>query len=329
MDFLRREFLGLMLGAVSLPTLHRSARAQSYPTRPITIIVGYPAGGPTDALARIMADGMRAAVGQTLIVENIGGAAGSIAAERVAHAVPDGYTLNFGNFGDHVVAGAVYPLHYDVLSDFEPIALVSSHPLLIVARSNLPANNLQEFIGWLRSNPDKASEGTLGPGSIQHVAGIFLQKLTGTRFQFVPYRGSAPAMQDLLSGQIDFLIDPAPNSLPQVRAGTVKALAVTARNRLPAAPDIPTTDEAGIPGFYAGSWHAFWAPKGTSRAVVDTLNAAVVAAVAEPSVRQRLMDLGQQIFPSNLQTPEALRAFQTAEIEKWWPIIKAAGIKAD
>jgi tripartite-type tricarboxylate transporter receptor subunit TctC len=305
------------------------ARADSYPTRPVTLLVGYPAGGPTDALARVVADGMRGSLGQPVIIENIGGAAGTVAAERAAHANPDGYTLNFGNFGDHVIAGAVYPLRFNVLSDFAPIALLSSHPLLIVAKRSLPANNLREFIDWLRANPDKAAEGTLGPGSIQHVAGIFLQKLTGTRFQFVPYRGSAPAMQDLLSGQIDFLIDPAPNSLPQVRAGTVKVFAVTAKTRLPAAPEIPTANEAGVPDFYAGSWHAFWAPNGTPRVVVDTVNAAIIAAVSDPKVRDRLVDLGQQIFPRDQQTPEALGAFQAAEIEKWWPMIKAAGIKAE
>jgi len=237
--------------------------------------------------------------------------------------------LSIGHWSTHVVNGAVYKLSHDVLKDFEPIAAISTNSYLIVAKNALPASDLQGLIGWLKANPDKGSEGTAGAGSPQHVGGVFFQNLTGTRFQFIPYRGAAPAMQDLLAGQIDLIIDDPTNSLPHVRSGKIKAFAVTAPRRLAAAPDIPTVDEAGLPGFYFSRWHALWAPRGTPADVVARLNAAVVAALADPALRAKLADLGQDIFAREQQTPEALAAFQKSEIEKWWPIIKAANIKAE
>jgi tripartite-type tricarboxylate transporter receptor subunit TctC len=305
------------------------AVAQPYPLRPVTIVVPFAAGGPTDVIARTIAQHMRASLGQSVVVENVAGANGNIGVNRVARAAADGYTLSIGHWSTHVVNGAVYALSHDVVKDFEPVALIATNSYLIVVKNDLPVTDLKGFIAWLKANPDKASEGTAGAGSPQHVSGVFFQNITGTRFQFVPYRGAAPAMQDLLAGQIDLIIDDPTNALPHVRAGKIKALAVTARSRLAAAPDIPTVDEAGLPGFYFSRWHALWAPKGTPRDVIAKLNAALVAALADPTVRARLTDLGQEIFPRELQTPDALAVHHRAEVEKWWPIIKAAGIKAE
>jgi tripartite-type tricarboxylate transporter receptor subunit TctC len=247
----------------------------------------------------------------------------------VARAAGDGYTIGLGLWTTHVVNGAVFPLTYDVLNDFEPVSLIVNTPLLIVARKSMPAKNLREFIAWLKANPDKATAGTGGPGGASHVAGVYLQKETGTRFQHVAYRGLGPAMQDLVAGQIDMIIDLAGNSLPQVRSGTIKAFAVTDSKRLPAAPDIPTVDEAGVPGLHVSTWHAFFAPKGTPRDVIGKLNSAIVGALADSAVRRKLNDLGQEIYPREQQAPEALAAFHKAEIDKWWPMLKAAGIKAE
>ena len=299
------------------------APAQSYPSHPITMIVPLAAGGPIDTIARIVAEGMSASLGQPVIVENVTGASGSLGVGRVARAKPDGYTISLGYLGTHVFNGAAFPLPYDVLNDFEPVSLLVSNPLVIVARKTMPAKDLPELIAWLKANPGKASEGTTGPGGSSQVAGIYFQKETGTRFQLVPYRGAAPIMQDLLAGRIDLMIDYAANSLPQIGFGTIKAYAVTAPRRLPVAPDIPTVDEAGLPGFYISAWEGVWAPKGTPKDVISKLNAAIVATLAEPSVRQRLADLGQEIYPREQQTPEALAALQRDEIKKWWPIIKA------
>jgi tripartite-type tricarboxylate transporter receptor subunit TctC len=242
-------------------------------------------------------------------------------------AAPDGYTVGHGTFSTHVVNGAVYTLNFDVLKDFEPVALLASTPQLIVARKTMPANDLRELIAWLKASPDKASQGTTGMGAVSHLAGIFFQKQTGTYFQFVPYRGSA--MPDLVAERVDFMIDQASNALPQVRSGNIKAYAVAAKTRLAEAPDIPTADEAGLPGFHFSNWYAFWAPKATPKNIIAKLNAAVVDALADSTVRARLTDLGLEIFSHEQQTPEALAAFHKAEIEKWWPIIKAAGIKAE
>jgi tripartite-type tricarboxylate transporter receptor subunit TctC len=329
MNLPRRKLLQLAAGAAALPAISSIGWAQSYPTRPITIVVPYAPGGPTDVIARILAERMRASLGQTVIVENVTGANGTIGVGRVARSAPDGYTLSIGHWSTHVVNGAIYQLNYDLLNDFAPISLIATNSYFIVARNTVPANDLTGFIAWLKANPDKASEGTAGAGSPQHIGGIFFQKATGTRFQFVPYRGAAPAMQDLLAGQIDLIIDDPTDALPHVRAGAIKAFAVTAKSRLAAAPDVPTVDEAGLPGFYFSRWHALWAPRGTPQDIIGRLNSAVVAALADAGARARLNELAQEIFPPGEQTPEALAGLQKAEIEKWWPIIKAANIKAD
>ena len=325
----RRQFLHLAAGAAALPVLSGVARAQMYPSRPITIVVAYPPGAATDVEARILAEGMQTSLGQPIIIENISGANGSIGAGRVARAVPDGYTLIIGNWNNFVSNGALYALPYDLQSDFAPIALLSETPLLVTARNSMPANSLEEFIAWLKANPNKATEGHAGIGSVGQIVGIFFQKKTGTRFELVPYRGGGPAVQDLMAGHIDFMLNSSSDSLPQVRASTIKAYAVMAKSRLSAALDIPSVDEAGLPGFYFSQWFGLWAPKGTANNVVSKLNSAIVNALADPSVRARLAEYGQEIFPLEQQTPGALDALQRAEIEKWWPIIKAAGIKAE
>jgi tripartite-type tricarboxylate transporter receptor subunit TctC len=306
-----------------------SGSAQVYPSRAITMVVPYPAGGPTDVIARIMAERMRRALGQAVVIENVTGASGSIGVGRVGRAAPDGYTLSFGTWSTHVVNGAILALTYDVLAGFEPVARVVDSPMLIIAKKEFPANDLRELVAWLKENPDKASQGTPGIAGAAHLAGVFFQTKTATRFQFVPYRGVGPAMQDLIAGRIDLIFDLVANSLPHVRAGSVKAYAVLAKRRLGTAPEIPTVDDAGLPGLYVSSWQAIWVPKGTPKSVIGKLNAAVVEALEDPTVRKRLTDIAQEIPLRDEQTPEALGKLQKAEIEKWWPIIKAAGIKAE
>jgi tripartite-type tricarboxylate transporter receptor subunit TctC len=325
----RRLIVATLLAATLAIADSHAAAAQAFPSRSITIVVPFAAGGPIDTLARVMAERMRPLLGQPVVVENVSGAAGSIGVGRVARAAPDGYTLVAGFWGTHVVNGATQSLAYDVLNDFEPILLTSNNVQVIVGRKTLPADDLKGLIAWLKANPDVAAAGTAGGGSPQHVDGAFFQNATGTRFRFVPYRGGAPAMQDLVAGQIDLIFADQTTSLPQVRSGNIKAFAVTGQRRLAAAPDVPTVDEAGLPGFYCSVWNALFAPKGTPRDIIAKLNAAAVDALVEPSVRERLADLGQQIVPREEQTPEALAALHRAEIAKWWPIIKAAGIRAE
>jgi len=302
------------------------AAAELYPTRPITMVVPFAAGGGTDVLGRILADGMRVPLGQPVIVENVAGAAGSIGVARAVRAPADGYTLSMGTSTSHVLIGGLYALPFDLLTDLAPIAELAAEPLLIVIRSSLPATDLNGLIAWLKANPDKATAGTAGVGATGHLAGLAFQKMTGTRYQFIPYRGNGLAVQDLIAGQIDFMIEPSSNFLAQVRAGTVKALAVTANSRIPTAPEIPTVDEAGLPGFYASLWFGLWVPKDTPQDIVTKLNAAVVDALADAMVQARIADLGPQIVAHERQTPRALAALQKADIEKWWPIIKAANI---
>lgn len=314
---------GILLGCITV------GGAQQFPNRPITIVVPFAAGGPVDTTTRIVAEKMRDALGQPIIIENIGGAAGSIAAARVAKAAPDGYTLITGIWGTHVANGAIYQLAYDVKDDFTPIGLISSNPLLIVSSKKLPANTLPEFVSWLKENPDKASQGTSGVGSVGHIAGAFFHTKTGTTFRFVPYRGLAPAMQDLIAGNIDLMFDTPATSLPHVKSGAIRAFAVTSPQRLAAAPDIPTVDEAGLAGFYISTWTAFFAPKGTRRDIVDNLNNAITHALADPGTQKRLAEVGQDAYPAQQQTAEFLAKFQAEEIQRWWPIIKDAGIRAN
>ena len=317
--------IGLNLGlAASVP-----ASADDYPSHPITMIVPLAPGGSTDVLGRIMAQAMSTRLKQPIIVENVAGAAGTIGVTRAERSAPDGYTVLWGMWGTNVANGAIYKLPFDLLNDFQPVALVATQPFLIDARKTMPANNLKELVAWLKANGDKTTMGTSGVGSPSHVAGVLMENLLGLHWQMVAYRSAGLATNDLLAGITDIQLDTPAVSLPHVRSGALKAYAVTSKNCLAIAPDIPTTDEAGMPGYYFYFWHAMWAPKGTPKDIVAKLNAAAVAALADPQTRKRLTDLAQEIYPRDQQTPEALYAFQKSEVEKWWPIIKAAGIKAE
>jgi tripartite-type tricarboxylate transporter receptor subunit TctC len=293
------------------------------------MVVALPAGGAVDALARILAEHMRVTLGQPIVVENMGGAGGTLAIARVVRSPPDGYTLGMGTLSQYVVSAAVYTLPFDVLKELEPVALLPSVPYWMVARKDLPPNTLRELVTWLKANPDKASASTTGTASLARFCGMFFQQQTGTSFQFVPYRGGAPSLQDLVAGQIDLSCDLAANSLPQLRNGNIKAYAVMAKTRWFAAPDIPTTDEAGVPGIYVSTWHGLWMPKGTPHDIVAKINAAAIAAMADSVVHQRIADLGMDLPPREQQMPATFGAHHKAEVEKWFPIVKAAGIKAE
>jgi tripartite-type tricarboxylate transporter receptor subunit TctC len=320
----------LVAGVVG--TLVQSANgalAGDYPLRPITMIVPLSAGGSTDVIARVMAPGMSKVLGQTIVVENVGGAGGTIAGARVAHSTPDGYTFAIGQWGTNVATGAIYSLNYDLMRDFEPIGLIATQPLLITARKSLPADNLTQLIAWLRANDNKATAGNSGVGSPSHIACVLFEKAVGANLVMVPYRGAGESTQALVGEQIDVLLNTPAISISLMRSGEIKVYAVTSKQRLAMASDIPTTDEAGLPGYYFSFWHAFWAPKGTPKAIVDKLNDALVETLSDPETRTKLIDLAQEIFPREEQSPEALRKYQQSEIDKWWPIIKAANIKPE
>jgi tripartite-type tricarboxylate transporter receptor subunit TctC len=320
----RRRLLQLAAGAAALPALARRARAQAYPSRPITIVVPLPPGGAYDLLARLLAEPMRASLGQPVLVENIPGADRGII--KVVRAAPDGYTLGIGGWNTYVLRPAVFPMQHDLLKELEPIAFLADSPYWIISKDAVPAKNLAELIAWLKENHGKATAGMIAGGG-SHVCGAYLQNSTGTTFQLVPYRGGAPALQDLVAGQIDFMCDFAANSLEQFRSGKVRAYAVMAKHRWYAAPEIPTADEAGLPGFYISNWSGLWAPAGTPQDIIGKLNAAIVAALADATIRKRYLDLGQEMPPAAQQTPQALRDLHKAEVEKWFPIVEAAGIR--
>jgi tripartite-type tricarboxylate transporter receptor subunit TctC len=316
-----------VIASATIPGLAGGAAAQPFPTRPVTLIVPYAAGGPTDTIARIVGERMGQSLGQAVVVENVSGAAGTIAAARVARAAPDGYTLDIATWSSHVVSPVIYQLPYDVFRDFDPVAWLTQTPLLLVAKKAMPANDLKELVAWLKTDPGPVLLGSAG--GTDQVAGYLLAQQTGAKIQIVPYRGLAPAMQDLLAGRIDFLFDQPSDALPQIRSGNIKVYAVTASTRAAVAPDIPTVDEAGLPGLHITPWHSLWVPKGTPQDVIATLNAAAVDALADPGVRKRLGDIGQEVVPRAQQSPQALAAYYKAETDKWWPIVKAAGITAD
>jgi tripartite-type tricarboxylate transporter receptor subunit TctC len=318
------------LVAFATLSLTSLAAAQTYPSRAITFIVPYGAGGPVDTMARTLSEAMRASLGQPVVIENVTGANGTIGVGRAVHAAPDGYTVSIGNWPSHITNGAIYNLNYDIQKDLVPVARLPQNPYIAVVRKDFPAKDFQELIAWLNANPNKATEGTAGLGSGQHISGVYFQKVSGTRFQFVPYKaGSADIIRDITAGHIDFTFDQAITSLSHIKGGNVRALAVTSDKRLEAAPDIPTVDEAGAPGVYISTWYGLWLPKGAPQEAIDKLGAAARAAMADPAVRQRLISLGQQIPPPEQQTAAALAAWQKAEIDKWHPIIREAGIKAE
>ena len=323
---MRNLLFGIALAALAGIS---DANAQGYPTRSVTAIVPASAGGPTDTIARIVMQRAQQFLGQTIVIENIGGASGTIGTGRVVRADPDGYTIGIGGPNHYVVNASVYTLPYDTLKDFEPISMLSNGPMIIMSRNSLPAKNLAELIAWLKANPENVTFGTGGLASPPHVAGLSLQTVTGNKFQFIPFRGSAPALQQVIGGQLDIIIDQASSALSIVKGGNVRAYAVTAPQRLASAPDLPTVDEAGLQGFYVSIWQGVWAPKGTPKEVIAKLNAAIGGALADPAVQKRLSEVGQELPTSEQMTPEGFGAFHKAEMDKWTPIIKAANIKPE
>ena len=303
------------------------AQAETYPSKPITIIVPFAAGGPSDVLARALGDKMRATLKETIVIENVTGAAGTIGVARAVRSPADGYTLCFGHLGTHVVNGAIYPLSFDLVEDLDPVTLLGANPMLVVSKNAIPAKTFKELLDWVKANQAKATFGTAGVGSGAHFSGVFLQNLIGTNASYVPYRGTGPALQDLVAGQIDIIVDQASNSLPQVQAKTIRAYAVTDTKRLAALPEVPSVDEAGLPGFHVSLWSGMWVPKGTPKEIVGKLNEAIRAALDDPAVQKRYSELGLEPPSPAQRTPEALRAHQKAEVQKWWPVIKAANVK--
>jgi tripartite-type tricarboxylate transporter receptor subunit TctC len=306
-----------------------NASAENFPSHPITIVVPFSAGGPSDAMARILAERMKVTLGETLLVENVTGAGGSIGVGRAVRSSPDGYTISFGHLGTHVANGAIYKLGYDLVADLEPVVLLPSNPMIVVSKNAVPAKSLKELLEWLKSRPSPATAGTAGAGSGSHIAGLYFENVSGIKLQYVPYRGTAPALNDLVAGQIDIIIDQTSNSINQVRGGTIRAYAITADKRIESAPDVPTVDEAGLPGFHMTLWSGLWVPKGTPKEIVDKLNAAALDALNDSAVRKQLENLGLQMPPKDQLTPQALGDWQKAEIAKWWPVIKAANVKVD
>jgi tripartite-type tricarboxylate transporter receptor subunit TctC len=323
---MRRIVLGVMFAALAFAI---PASAQHFPSRPITIVVPFSAGGPSDAMARILAERMKVTLNETVLVENVTGAGGSIGVGRAAKSPADGYTISFGHLGTHVANGAIYKLGYDLVADLDPVVLLPSNPMIIVSKNAVPAKTLKEFLDWLRARPSPAAAGTAGAGSGSHVAGLAFEAATGIKLQYVPYRGTGPAMNDLVAGQIDLIVDQTSNSIQQVRAGNIRAYAIVDSKRVESAPDIPTTDEAGLPGFHMTLWSGMWAPKGTPKDIIAKLNNAVVEAMNDPAVKKQLENIGLQMPPRDKLTPEALGEWQKAEIARWWPIIKAANVKVD
>ncbi|WP_407170265.1 tripartite tricarboxylate transporter substrate binding protein BugD [Bradyrhizobium sp. ORS 111] len=319
----------LVLAALAILALTGSASAEKYPSHPITIVVPFAAGGPSDAMARILGERMKQALGEVLLIENVTGAGGSIGVGRAVRAAPDGYTISFGHLGTHVANGAIYKLGYDLVGDLEPVVLLPSNPMIIVSKNAVPAKSLKELLEWLKSRPSPPTAGTAGAGSGSHIAGLYFENVSGIKLQYVPYRGTGPALNDLVAGQIDIIVDQTSNSINQVRAGTIRAYAVTDSKRVENTPDIPTVDEAGLPGLHMTLWSGLWVPKGTPKEIVAKLNAAAVEAMNDPAVRKQLENLGLQMPPKDELTPEALGAWQKAEIAKWWPMIKAANVKVD
>jgi tripartite-type tricarboxylate transporter receptor subunit TctC len=305
------------------------ARADNFPSHPITIIVPFSAGGPSDAMARVLAERMKVALGEPIVIENVTGAGGSIGVGRAVRSPPDGYTVSFGHLGTHVANGAIYKLGYDVVADLDPVVLLPSNPMIIVSKNAVPAKSLTELLAWLKSRPSPPTAGTAGAGSGSHIAGLYFEKVSGIKLQYVPYRGTAPALTDLVAGQIDIIVDQTSNSISQVRAGNIRAYGVTADKRVASAPDVPTTDEAGLPGFLMTLWSGLWVPKGTPKDIVAKLNAAAVDALNDPAVKKQLESLGLQMPRQDQLAPQALGDWQKAEIAKWWPIIKAADVKVD
>jgi tripartite-type tricarboxylate transporter receptor subunit TctC len=321
-----KSILAALIATVALAA---PAVAENFPSRPVTIVVPFSAGGPTDAMARILAERMKVSLGQAVVIEDITGAAGSIGVGRVVHSAPDGYTISIGHLGTHVANGAIYRLNYDLVADLEPVALLPSNPMIVVSKNAVPAKTLQELLAWMKAKPEPVTAGTAGAGSGSHIAGLALGGAAGVKLQYVPYRGTAPALNDLVAGQIDIIVDQLSNSINQVKAGNIRGYAVTDTKRAEQAPDIPTTDEAGLPGFHMTLWSGLWVPKGTPKEAITRLNAAVVEALADPAVKQRLVDLGLEIPERDQLTPEALSTWHKAEAAKWWPIIKAANIKPE